>query len=343
MAIFQDTKGVLYSWGTNERGELGQGDSVTPKLLPQPVLGDLKGVCSLAPGHDHVLALTTDHKIYVWGENIDGALGLGSEEFFISSPQLLSLPTDEKVIKVASGFRFSTALTSQGSLFTWGSNFAGCLGQGLQEYSSPLPALLPPLPSKIIDMACGFSHLLVLTEDGTAYACGANSSGEIGMGLDPEGEDYQHTSLTKIFEQVAEISCGSCHSMLITKNGTLYGCGWNRYGILGLGDRVNRHVMTRIMSNVTSMANGSTHCLVQTTDGSTWTWGENDGGQLFGHHLGGRWLETPVNVDHLVPPEIISYGCGCSYSFFVDGKGGCTSSEILRALVLQPKFLLFPG
>jgi E3 ubiquitin-protein ligase HERC2 len=118
--IFQGTE--LYSWGRNINSELGVGQQHSTST-PTPVK-DFTGVCVLACGLSHSLAITDDHKVYGWGSNHFNQLGdsLSGSGCSFPTPQLLPYFTDKQVVKVACGSAFSAAVTSEGKLITWGMN-----------------------------------------------------------------------------------------------------------------------------------------------------------------------------------------------------------------------------
>jgi alpha-tubulin suppressor-like RCC1 family protein len=311
IAMFQCEDGLLYTWGANTKGESGHGDYCIKNTTPTPIQS-LTRVCSVACGGRHTLALTEDRKVYVWG-------AAHLEEFSegVSTPQLVSLLANEEVIKIACGHEFSAVLTSQGKILLWGQNVSKCLAT--EPSTIHTPTAMPSLPSRVVDMACGLSHILVLTEDGTLYGSGTNNDGQLGL-----GEFSQLPQpLTKISENIEKIACGAWHSLMITKNGDLYSSGWNSQGSLGIGNTENTCSMTRVMGNVVSVATSAAHTLAMTKDGTLWAWGENDYGQL-SVNTGSEVKDSPMKVNDLTPFKIVGYGCGWGYSYAVDEEGGVT-------------------
>jgi len=349
-AVFAGTDGT-YSWGKNSNGTLGLGRT-TDKLTPEPI-PNLPQLAHLTSSYVHVVALTEDQEIMVWGEG--GTLGLddGPSKY---TPHTLVLPSNEKIVKVTCGSKFTLALTQSGSVYGWGHNKNNQLGLGLgHDDLVPTPTLLPPFPAKVIDIAGGHYHSFVLLENGLLYGAGVNSSGELGLGF--VGSDVT-TFNSVLLSDVVQVSCGSCHSMAITKDGSLYTWGWNGNGSLGLGDTQDRCTPTRILSDASSLAfgtivavaNGGSHCLALKKDGSLWAWGYNDCFQL-GNSENRTYQVSPKPVDfshsdildsaknsELVPqifPKISGFGCGWSFSYVVDSEenlyiwGSVTNSEPL--------------
>ena len=90
-------------------------------------------------------------------------------------------------------------------------------------------------------------HSLLLKNDGTLWSCGLNNYGQLGL-----GDDYNRTTFTQVttnINDIKEIYCGDYHTIILENDGTLWGCGYNEYGQLGLGDTTNRTTFTQITTN----------------------------------------------------------------------------------------------
>jgi alpha-tubulin suppressor-like RCC1 family protein len=312
--VFTNQDNAVYTWG-KFRGE-GLGVHYSHDT---PTLIDFPRVCSVSCGRSHILALTEHNQVYAWGHNSRGELGFppppGLET---TTPHLIDFPGlgDEKIVKIACGSDFSGAVTSSGNLYTWGGVSFNCLGYPTEAEYVPTPTKLLPLPSKIVNVACGHFHTLVTTEDGSLYGCGVNASGEIGLGTDITDT----AELTKISDNVAKISCGSCHSLILKKDGCLFSTGWNGDRGLGVGPVDDQFEMVFVMDNVESMATGGSHTLALTKDGVLWSWGSNEQGQLGLDPQVVSSIDRPKKGEGL-PPRICSYGCGWNFSYVVDYEG----------------------
>lgn len=175
----------------------------------------------------------------------------------------------------------SAAVTTDGSLYMWGSNDSGQLGNGTTEGSST--------PVKIMDNAAyvslGNSHSAAITTDGSLYMWGSNSSGQLGNDVSG-GDGFQYDegidrSLpVKIMDNAAYVSLGGGSSAAITTDGSLYTWGSNWFGVLGNGTDEDSSVPLKIMENVAYVNLGRFHSAAITTDGSLYMWGNNSDGQL---------------------------------------------------------------
>ncbi|MCH5324200.1 MAG: hypothetical protein J1E39_03200 [Eubacterium sp.] len=176
-----------------------------------------------------------------------------------------------KVKQVSLGETHSAAITTDGSLYMWGDNYHGQLGNGTNEDSS--------VPIKIMDnvafVSLGYYHSAAITTDGSLYMWGYNYSGQLGNGTT---EDC-YTPI-KIMDNVASVSLGDEHSAVITIDGSLYTCGQNLGGALGNGTIEGSYIPIKIMDDVTTVSLGENYSSAITTDGSLYMWGVNWYGQL---------------------------------------------------------------
>ncbi|MDR1604484.1 MAG: hypothetical protein LBS10_06800 [Gracilibacteraceae bacterium] len=127
--------GKLYLGGDNLRGELGRGDNRrqgVPELQPLTVTESLQDI---TVGPNHILALTRDSRVWAWGDNTDGQLGLSGAED-VTFPMEVSMPED--IIYIATGFHNSYFIGVSGQLYACGANDYGQLLTGDQE-KSPEP------------------------------------------------------------------------------------------------------------------------------------------------------------------------------------------------------------
>jgi len=169
--------GTLRSWGANGSGQLGNGViSTLPnecKCIPtvQTVLG-LSGVISVSAGGAHVLALKEDGTVWAWGDNYEGQLGNGTFADGVAVPA--QVPGLTNIVAVAAGADHSLALRSDGTLWVWGDNSYGELGNGTRNppgiNGTPSPIQVPI--SGVVAIAAGYEFSIALKTDGTVWAWG---------------------------------------------------------------------------------------------------------------------------------------------------------------------------
>lgn len=162
----------------------------------------------------------------------------------------------------------SACVTNDGSLYMWGGNEYGQLGDGSLENRT--------IPTKIMDkvmfVSLGDLHSAAITEDGTLYVWGFEYY---------DGENF-HANMapTKIMDNVISVSLGYSHSAAITSDGSLYMWGANNYGQLGDGTYEDKYTPTKVMDSIMAVSLGAYHSAALDTDGSLYLWGYNNFGEL---------------------------------------------------------------
>jgi alpha-tubulin suppressor-like RCC1 family protein len=191
-SIMVTDNGRLYSFGDENNGQLGLGRiSTKPRDRPELIKGELTHlrVRFVACGDNHVLASTEDDKLFVWGANANGQLGLGRVDDHSSPTQVRELH-NTGVSSLACGSRHSIVVTNKGTkVWTFGSNVQGQLGQGPGNFSDGQQRGWPCLCQKlseqlnmeIVQVAAAGGHSLALTKTGAVYGFGDNTHGQLGF------------------------------------------------------------------------------------------------------------------------------------------------------------------
>jgi alpha-tubulin suppressor-like RCC1 family protein len=147
-------------------------------------------VSDIKCGFSHTLALTKGGKVYAWGCNINGQIGIASEELFQIKPIILNSFDDEKIVEISCGFHHSMALAKSGIVFSWGYNSWGQLGIGnILNSNKPEQIKFDKNDEQIFikSISCGRRHSLLLSSKGIIYACGNNECGQLGIpNTDPQ-------------------------------------------------------------------------------------------------------------------------------------------------------------
>jgi alpha-tubulin suppressor-like RCC1 family protein len=171
--------GTPYTWGSNSFGQLGNGTVSTSPSGPAAVSG-LDDVVDLHGGREHVAALTSTGAVYTWGSNGEGQLGLG-DTVNRSRPALVDVPCGAgAVTAVETGHNSTLALCSGGTVWDWGLNASGQLGDGTTTLRRS-PVQVAGLTG-VVAIAAGRDMSYAVKADGTAWAWGDNEYGELGDG-----------------------------------------------------------------------------------------------------------------------------------------------------------------
>ncbi|XP_070189606.1 X-linked retinitis pigmentosa GTPase regulator-like [Littorina saxatilis] len=245
--------GNIYTFGSNSEGQLGaEGED---GHLPRHVASlDPTPYRMLAAGCDHSIALTEDARVFVWGGNGEGQLGLG-EELEIPVPKQLDI--GQSVTCISCGYYHSALVTENGELYTFGESDAGKLGLGENPDEHKTPQHVMSIADRVKTVSCGGSHTAAVTENGQLYTFGDGPNGQLGLGVSVL--ESQSPSLVKLPFKVSQVCCGENFTAIVSEKGQLYTFGDGRHGKLGLGqesfsnqftpqkvDRFQKFVVTQV-------------------------------------------------------------------------------------------------
>jgi alpha-tubulin suppressor-like RCC1 family protein len=269
------TDGTLWSWGVNSYGQLGLGNT-TAYSSPKQV-GSLTTWALSSFATRRTAAIKTDGTLWTWGQNLTGELGLGDVSNRSSPVQVGVLTGWSKVS--ASGAKHMLAVKTNGTLWSWGSGYAGVLGLGnTTNYSSPKQVGALTTWSNVFTNS-NYDSFAIKT-DGTLWAWGKNSyPGVLGLG---NTTAYSSPKQVGALTNWATVGAGNSHTLAVKTDGTLWSWGRGSYGRLGLGNTTN-YTSPKQVGALTawSLVNGGfSFSSAIKTDGTLWAWGKNTDGQL---------------------------------------------------------------
>ena len=302
------TDGTLWTWGRNNAGQLGLGNT-TNYSSPKQV-GALTGWLKINVGYAFALSVKTDGTLWAWGQNDSwGNLGLGNLTTY-SSPKQVGALTTWADVSAASGGNSSMGVSTGGTLFTWGRNVYGQLGLGnVTAYSSPKQVGALTTWSKI---NVGGSSSAAIKTDGTLWTWGANFSGVLGLGDATIYPVYNNRSSPVQVGALTTWSAisvnGGGHMLAVKTDGTLWSWGSNGYGALGLGNTTNYSSPKQVgaLTAWSKVSGNNNFSIALKTNGTLWTWGRNNVGQLGQNNLTN--LSSPVQVGALTTWLTVSAG-----------------------------------
>ncbi len=274
--------GTVWSWGDNQFGELGDGTTAT-RLAPAQVTG-LTGVTQVAAGRVVSLALRSDGTVWAWGANSAGQLGRGTTTDHEVTPARVTGLAG--VVKISAGGAFELALRSDGTVWAWGSNAFGLLGNGTTGDYSAVPVKVASLDN-VTDIAAGFDAVAVTRTNGisvakTVWTWGANDRGELGDGtLTDRSTPVRVTGLPKY---IAGVSAGFGFTAVLGTDGRVWAWGDDSDGQLGnarTDTPVTRPVNTiGAGKGITQISAGDALMVALVSDGTVLAWGDNGNGEL---------------------------------------------------------------
>jgi alpha-tubulin suppressor-like RCC1 family protein len=179
-SFFIKSDGSLWATGNNSSGQLGDGTFGTKTNRPEQIVSS--GVVAVAADFSHSVFLKSDGSLWAMGDNSYGELGDGTTNRSLVPEMIVS----NGVTAIAVGQQFSLFVKSDGSLWAMGLNGYGQLGGGpTLGNNTPLytNAPLKVVSSGVVGVAAGDFHSLFLKSDGSLWAMGNNSSGQLGDGF----------------------------------------------------------------------------------------------------------------------------------------------------------------
>ncbi len=222
-------------WGRNASGEVGNGLTGSPYIVPQQVSGLTSGVSTISMGTQFACASTSAGAAYCWGYNQAARLGnssltLGAKYY---SPQPVTGFSSNTATIVAGSSTGCLLKSSDGAMLCWGDNASGAMDIGLTggSYNAPYQSVNT---SGIKSIGEGNLFGCALNTSGGVSCWGDNTDGEIGNGV--TGGSYNSSQqVIGLTSGVKAISTGNYHSCAITSAGAVVCWGDNSYGALGNG------------------------------------------------------------------------------------------------------------
>lgn len=283
--------GTLWTWGINDVGQLGLGDT-TARQSPVQV-GTRTDWDYAATANKRVLVVDENNDAWAFGQGADYVLGTGTTSNQSSPVQIFS---NVKHISIGTGH--AGYIKTDGTLWMFGYNGSGELGNAsFTTYSSPIQVGSDTDWAKII---CGNANTLAMKDSGALWAIGGfNGSGELGLG---------HSTSVQSPVQIGTLTDwkeAHCMGTLFTQgqtcaiknDGTLWTWGYNNAGQLGLGNITNRSspVQVGTLTDWARVANGGSMMIATKTDGTLWAWGAASFGRL-GNGTTSPPVSSPIQI-----------------------------------------------
>ena len=263
---------TLWCWGGNYDGQLGDGTTVD-KSSPVQVTSLGSSVVEVALGIGHTCARKQDGTLWCWGGNGNGELGDGTTVSKSSPVQVTALGA--AVAGVALGSTHTCARKQNGTLWCWGRNLFGQVGDGTNtDKHNPVQV---PLLTAVVEVSLGYGHTCARKQDGTLWCWGSS-----------QGQQNSPIQITALGSTVTEVGLGGeWRNCARQQDGTLW-C-WTENPISAKPVQVST-----LGSDVVEVALGYYHTCVRKQDGTPWCWGDNIAGQLGDGTTANKSLPTQV-------------------------------------------------
>ena len=240
--------GTVWATGRNNVGQLGIGTTTDISKLQQVMIDEetpLENIVKISSGLNHALALTKDGKVYGWGLNTSGQLGINSKNNSLyAAPMLDSLGEEviDNVIDISAGREFSVILTKNGYVYTTGSNAYGQLGNATNTTYQLLVKMEEV--ENVVQIGAGQYHTVILKGDGTVWTVGYNYYGQLGINSTTRGSNaagqgvniarqVMNESKDGVLKNIIQISTGGWHIAALNKDKEVFTWGYGKDGQIG--------------------------------------------------------------------------------------------------------------
>uniref|UniRef100_A0A8C6YER0 HECT-type E3 ubiquitin transferase n=1 Tax=Naja naja TaxID=35670 RepID=A0A8C6YER0_NAJNA len=303
----------VYVWGSNSSHQLVEGTQekiLQPKLAPS-----FSDAQTIEAGQYCTFVISTDGSVRACGKGSYGRLGLGDSNNQSTLKKLTFEPhrSIKKVSSSKGSDGHTLAFTTEGEVFSWGDGDYGKLGHGNSSTQKYPKLIQGPLQGKVvICVSAGYRHSAAVTEDGELYTWGEGDFGRLGHG---DSNSRNIPTLVKDISNVGEVSCGSSHTIALSKDGrTVWSFGGGDNGKLGHGD-TNRVYKPKVIEALQGMfirkvCAGSQSSLALTSTGQVSAWGC---GACLGCGSSEATALRPKLIEELAATRIVDISIGDSH------------------------------
>lgn len=350
-AIAINIYGEVWTWGRNDKGQLGDGTTVDRSYPVQVMITNddgqlvpLKNVMIVAAGEKHSVALTRDGILYTWGDNSKGQLGSGNSASALAystrpvtvagennSSKSLSemlVEKNESISNIAAGRDHTLAVSNQGNLYSWGANTYGQLGVNSRD-NRYFPVQVKGYNgggylTDVILIGAGAEHSLAVRTDGSVWSWGRNNKGQLGQSTNGVNNTYKDMQTPdrvlkgeydtgnaddRYIKNVDALSAGENFSVVTTRDRNVYAWGDNTYGQLG-NEKTTATISTPVhvkssagtyLTGISMVSGGANHVIAMSNTNDIYAWGDNSKAQY--HEVANTHVANKITDKDSLNPE----------------------------------------
>ncbi|XP_026739973.1 regulator of chromosome condensation-like [Trichoplusia ni] len=282
-------------------------------------------IVAISCGDEHSAVICQNGRVFVFGGNAWGQLGLGHKDE-VTRPSCVKWLKPHRALFVACGRAHTVFVTDSNAIYTVGCNDEGQLGTGdMEHHTVPQYVELEGDTGPIRQISAGSNHTAILTDEGRVFVCGSNSEGQLGLGEDRRS--CLKFKELKFMEKISFVECGYYHTVFITAKGAVFLTGDNENQKLGIPDKPTTVYVPEVLPisiPIKSACCGAAHTFLLSMDESKiLAFGSNEKGQL----------GLSKNVEHVTEPTEIDMekmfdgfqlklvACGAMHTAFVTDNG----------------------
>ncbi len=319
------TEGDCYCWGMNNKGQLGVDREISMSEIPLKIstknLSDPKTLSFVSAGFTHSCGITTEGKVFCWGDNESGTLGNNSTENQSIVPvevDTFMIEGSKEFISVSTGWRHTCGVSNDKIAYCWGGDYSGALGNGESEQDKSIPSKVDT--STIVgdktftSISTGWYHICGVTSDHVIYCWGQNMFGQLGNGqvANSEVPIKIHDGNITGNKSMIQVYSGSTHTCGLSAENIAYCWGSDSEDQLGDGGIANySYIPTPLDTSeikgsdeFLSISAGIDHTCGITIDNTAYCWGSNIFGKLgSGPAYYTSQLPVLVDITHLPNEE----------------------------------------
>jgi len=275
----------LWIWGANYYGQLGKSNTTADPANRSPArIGTSLNWASASAGGLHTVAITTNGQLYAWGYNYYGQLGNNDSGNYTSGVEKDTAKYEAYRVRIGTATNWKTvsagqyhtvAIQTDGTLWAWGCNEFGQVGNGTTtNRTSPVKI---GTDTNWKSVSAGNDHTVAIKTDGTLWAWGRNDSGQLGNGESGDGKFKSAPIKIGTDTNWKSVSAGGYHTAAIQTDGTLWTWGRNDSRQLGDGTETNCASPMQIGTDTDweTVSAGGLHTVAKRANSTLWAWGSN--------------------------------------------------------------------
>lgn len=336
-------EGTARCWGPNNHGQLGDGTNTGEacgvlevcKTSAVAVVG-IEKLRAVEAGKHHSCA-SDGHKLWCWGENAGGQLGLGRTggRMCTAGPTCEPAPLEvegvDAIVDIAAGERHTCASDPEGEAWCWGANATGQLGDGTTDPHTT-PQAVTGLHG-VVRLASALATVCAVLDDASLVCWGANDKGQLGTG---ERDMSAHPEPARVpdLAGIVDVALAAAHGCAVDTDGRVWCWGASIGGVLGSATAATqppREVAG--VKHAVEVTVGLGHSCARNRAGEVWCWGSNAYGQLGRAPADAEPHPEPARVEGIPDPAIaLAAGDEHVCALLDDGNVWCWGSNALAAL-----------